>query len=249
MNSLRLEKIKKYVEERNSATIKELKSLFPDISLMTLHRDLDCLERSGVISKFRGGVRSVHHFGDMEFSTRLRDNNDGKLIMAKKAVKLLQPHSSVFLDAGTSNLILAKNIPDININIITTSPPIAIELCKLSTPTVIVCCGTLNRNNLTVSGHNTLEMLKNINIDLAFLGVSGASAEDGFTCGTEADMLVKTLVIKKARTSVIMCGSDKLKSLMPYTFANMNDVDIIISDRPLPEEYTVKANRSGVNII
>ena len=249
MNRIRRERIKEYLDDRNIATIKELRELLPDISLMTLHRDLDALEEQGFLAKYRGGVKLVHQMGDMEFSVRLRDNNPGKMQMAQKALSLIEPYNSVFLDAGTSNLVVAKNLPDINLNVVTTSPGIALELCNLSNPMVTMCCGALNRNNQSVCGQNTLEMLKNINIDIAFIGVSGCSADVGFTCGTEADMLVKKLVIEKARTSVLMCGNEKLKRLMPYTFATMKDVDYVITDTPLSDSYMKAAEENGVIIM
>lgn len=249
MNSIRRERIKEYIDNKDIATIKELQALLPDISLMTLHRDLDVLEQQGVLVKHRGGVRSVHRPGDLEFNVRLRDNNKGKVAMAQKALTLLKTHNCVFLDAGTSNLFVAQSLPDINLSVITTSPGIALEMCRLSNPAVTVCGGTLNRNNQSICGQNTLQMLENINIDIAFIGVSGCSADVGFTCGTEADMLVKKLVIEKARTSVLMCGTEKLKRLMPYTFATMADVDYIISDKPLPEEYVKHAEKHGVILL
>ena len=169
--------------------------------------------------------------------------------MAQKALTLLKKHNCVFLDAGTSNLFVAQSLPDISLGVITTSPGIALELCRLSNPAVTVCGGTLNRNNQSICGQNTLEMLRNINIDIAFIGVSGCSPDVGFTCGTEADMLVKKLVIEKARTSVLMCGAEKLKRLMPYTFATMEDVDYIISDGPLPEEYVRQAEKYKVTLL
>jgi DeoR/GlpR family transcriptional regulator of sugar metabolism len=100
-----------------------------------------------------------------------------------------------------------------------------------------------------VAGYRTLEMLTDINIDMAFIGVSGCSLDAGFTCGTEADSLVKKLVIQKARTSVLMCGTEKLKCLMPYTFATFGDVNYIVCDQPLPEAYETKARESGVIIL
>ena len=51
MNRIRQEKIINYVENKNIATIKELQKLLPDVSLMTIHRDLDALERQGVLAK------------------------------------------------------------------------------------------------------------------------------------------------------------------------------------------------------
>ena len=237
MNRIRQDRIKEYIEEKNVVSIKELQELFPEVSLMTIHRDLDALEAAGAIVKFRGGARSVRFAGDPEFNVRMRDNNSGKVLIARKALELIQPHSSIFLDASTSNLTLARTLPDMNLNIFTTGPSIALELCRLHNPVVTLCCGTINRKNLALSGQNTLEMLEKINIDMAFIGVSGCSVDAGFTCGTEGDMLVKRLVIRKARTSVVMCTQEKLRCLMPYTFATMKDVDYLISDCPMPEPF------------
>ena len=241
MNRIRQDRIKDYIEENNVVTIKQLQELFPDVSLMTIHRDLDVLEATGAVVKFRGGARSVRYAGDPEFNVRMRDNNSGKLLIARKAMELIQPHSSIFLDASTTNLTLARNLPDMNLNIFTTGPSIALELCRLHNPVVTLCCGTINRKNLALSGQNTLEMLEKINIDMAFIGVSGCSVDAGFTCGTEGDMLVKRLVIQKARTSVVMCTQEKLRCLMPYTFATMKDVDYLISDVPMPEPFQAAA--------
>ena len=249
MNRIRQERIKEYIEEKNVVTIKQLQALFPDVSLMTIHRDLDALVEEGAVVKFRGGAKSVRHSGDPEFNVRMRENNAGKLVIAQKALELIQPHTSVFLDASTTNLALARSLPDINLNIFTTGPSIALELCRLHNPVVTLCCGTINRKNLALSGQNTLEMLERINIDQAFIGVSGCSVEAGFTCGTESDMLVKRLVIGKARTSVAMCTKEKLSCLMPYTFAKLQDVDYLISDEPMPEAFVAAAREAGVQLL
>lgn len=249
MYSIRQEQIREYIEQKNVVTIKELQALFPNVSLMTIHRDLDALERSGYAVKFRGGAKSVRLTGDPEFNVRMRENNTGKSAMAAKAMELIQPHSAVFLDASTTNLAIAKSLPDINVNIFTTGPSIALELCRLHNPVVTLCCGTINRKNLAVSGQNTLQMLDSVNIDLAFIGVSGCSVEAGFTCGTEADMLVKRKVIQKARTSVVMCGHEKFSCLMPYTFAALSEVDYLISDAPVPEAVAQAAQQAGVTLL
>ena len=249
MNRLRQTKIKEFIELRNVVTIRELQALLPEVSLMTIHRDLDALEAAGTVVKFRGGARSVRYAGDPEFNVRMRENNTGKLLMARKAMELIQPHSSIFLDASTTNLALARNLPDINLNVFTTGPSIALELCRLHNPVVTMCCGRIYRKNMAVSGQNTMEMLEKINIDLAFIGVSGCSVEAGFTCGTESDMLVKRLVIQKARTSVVMCSQEKLRCLMPYTFANLSDVDYLISDGSLPETFRQAAAEAGITVI
>ena len=249
MYSVRQEQMKQYIESQNVVTIKALQQLFPDVSLMTIHRDLDALVRQGIVVKFRGGARSVRYSSDPEFNVRMRENNMGKVQIAKKALELIQPNTAIFLDASTTNLALAKILPDINLNIITTGPSIALELCRLHNPVVTLCCGTINRKNLALSGQNTLEMLDKINIDMAFIGVSGCSVEAGFTCGTEGDMLVKHKMIQKARTSVVMCCKEKFSCLMPYTFASLDEVDWMITDAPVPESFQKAAKEAGMKII
>lgn len=249
MNVFRQDRIKEYVEKKGVATIKEVQMLFPDVSLMTIHRDLNALEEHGVITKHRGMVKFARFLDDVDFGVRMEENTPGKLSMVKKAIPLLQPHSSVFLDAGTSNLFLAKNLPDISLNVVTTSPGIAMELCKLHNPIVTLLCGTMNRRNLSVSGQNTIEMLKKINIDIAFIGVSGYSEKAGFTCGTEWDMLLKRTAIEKARVTVMMCGKEKLDRLMPYTFGDISDADYFITDDKVAESVVHQAQKAGTIVL
>ena len=249
MHQIRQEKIRNFIEQNGTATIRQLQELCPEVSLMTIHRDLDFLEQCGVLVKVRGGAKSVRHAGDPGFEERSRENIVGKTAIARKALQLIQPGTSVFLDASTTNLTLARNMPDINLRVFTTGPNIALELCRLHEPTITLCCGTINRKNMALSGQNTLEMLEKINIDLSLIGVSGCSSDAGFTCGTEGDMLVKRLVIRKARTVVMLCDHAKFSRLMPYTFADFKDVDYLISDKPLPESIRKAAEAAGVKIL
>ena len=92
-------------------------------------------------------------------------------------------------------------------------------------------------------------MLDKINIDMAFIGVSGCSAEAGFTCGTEGDMLVKRKMIGKARTSVVMCSKEKFSCLMPYTFANLSEVNYMITDGSLPDNFRIAADEAGLTVL
>lgn len=249
MNAIRQALICDYIEEKGHATMRELLKLCPEVSHMTIHRDLDALEKAGAIVRIRGGARAVRHTGDPGFEVRMRENTPAKEAIAEKALQLIHAGSSVFLDASTSNLALARSLPDISLHIFTTGPNIGLELCRLSNPVVTFCCGTINRKNLALSGQNTLDMLEKINIDLAFIGVSGCSVESGFTCGTESEMLVKRLVIQKARTSVVLCDASKFSRLMPYTFARLADVDCMISDAPLPPAFAQAAQAAGITVL
>lgn len=249
MNTIRQEKIREYIEKNNVVTTKQLQELCPEVSFMTIHRDLDVLEQQGVVVRVRGGAKAVRHAGDIGFDERLRENTAGKMAIARKAASLVRPSGTVFLDASTTTLMLARQLPDTSLNLFTTGPGIALELCRLSNPVVTLCCGTINRKNLALSGQNTLEMLEKINIDVAFIGVSGCSVDAGFTCGTESDMLVKRMVIRKARTSVLLCDKTKFSRLMPYTFATLADVDCVITDGEPPAAFAAAVQAAGVELL
>lgn len=169
--------------------------------------------------------------------------------MAKKALKLIEPGSAIFMDAGTSSIVLAQTLPDMDLNIFTTAPNVAIELSRLSAPTIHMCCGTLNRLNQAVSGQSTLQMLQGINIALAFIGVSGYTDQGGFTCGKEDEMLVKRLMVERAGKKVILMDSSKCGKILPYTFGNVEDVDYIITDGEIPEGLRKRAEKAGVEIL
>ena len=59
MNHVRQELILNFIERHNVVTIKQLQQLCPDVSLMTIHRDLQALEDRGAVVKVRGGARSI----------------------------------------------------------------------------------------------------------------------------------------------------------------------------------------------
>lgn len=251
MNQIRKESMGKYIQEKGAVTVKEISALFPDVSLMTIHRDLEKLEEEGLIVRTRGGAMPASQSNGTEakLETRMQTNVRAKRQMAKKALALIDEGSAVFFDAGTSNMALVQALPDIDLNIFTTGPNIAMELSRLTNPTIHMCGGTLNRSNQAVSGVSTIAMLEDINIATAFIGVSGYTPEGGFTCGKEEEMLVKRLVMRKAARKVILMDSSKCGKILPYTFGNVEDADYVVSDGELPEEFVRQANEAGVRIL
>ena len=119
-NSIRQNNICAFIEENQYVTMKQLQALCPDVSLMTIHRDLDALVLDGRVIKLRGGARAVRQSIDPGFEERMQENNTGKMVMARKALGLIHPGMTIFLDASTTNLFLARILPDIHINIFTT---------------------------------------------------------------------------------------------------------------------------------
>ena len=252
MNQIRRQNIAEYINDKGAASVKELNALFPEVSTMTIHRDLEKLEQDGIIIRTRGGAISGKRqlsASESNLEARLKTNPEAKIIMAKKAITLLTEGSSIFIDAGTSTLAFARELPDINLNIFTTAPNIAVELSRLSHPNIYMCGGTLNRTNQAVSGPATMQMLEGINIAMAFIGVSGYSMDVGFTCGKEEEMQVKQLIMIKSFKNVVLMDDSKYGQILPFTFANINEADYVISNGQLPKEFLELAEEVGTMVL
>lgn len=249
LKSIRCDLICKYIEERGFAKTGEICALFPELSAMTIHRDLDFLEEKGLIVRMRGGAKMASRSIEPRFDARELENSEPKHVIAAKAVGLVKPGMTVFIDAGTTMMALAKAFPDIQVNVFTTGPNIALELMKLKKPVISVCGGYLNRANLSLSGASTIDMLRKINIDLAFIGVSGFGIDNGFTGGRENEAAVKSLAISRAKMSVALMDKTKFKRVLPFTFAKLGDFSYVITNGTLSSDFMIAARNSGVVVL
>lgn len=252
MLSQRREQIRELLTTRPFVGLEELQALFPSVSTMTLRRDIDYLERCGDAIKVRGGARSMKFITtSMEdnFASRMHANPATKERLAAAALPLIETGRSIFLDSGTTMMYLAQKLPDARLTVTTTGPNIALELVKKSQPIVNIVGGMLNRDNITVCGNQAQRFLEDINIDIAFLVPSGASAENGLTCGNFIECDTKRLVVQKAHRNVLLLESAKLDRSLPYTFAKFEEMDVIITDAPLPMALAERAARADVKII
>ena len=248
----RISKIKKYIEENGKVTLSELEVMFPNISSMTLRRDLEKLEQLGDVVRTRGGAKSIIHLSRIKeelYSTRASESILEKNTIAKKALSLIQEGRSIFLDSGTTTMYLSQLITNQKLFISTSAPNIALECVKNPNASVYIIGGNLNRDNLSLSGVNALDFFKNINIDIAFMAASGFTGQNGFTCGNYNECEIKRHVVSKASKVVMLMDSSKIGKSMPFSFAKFSDIDVIISDEKASDEFLNEAKKYKVGVI
>ena len=186
MGNTRREIIQGMLSEQPFVSLKELSARFPELSSMTLRRDIEYFESQGECIKVRGGARSMKFITtslEESFNLRLHANSAAKEAIAQRAAEMIEPGRSIFLDSGTTILKLVNTIDDERLTITTSGPNVALELLKKNMPIVNIVGGMINRDNISVSGTQAIRYMEDINIDIAFLTPSGLTAENGFTCG------------------------------------------------------------------
>ena len=106
--------------------------------------------------------------------------------------------------------------------------------------------GVLSRTNLALSGVQSFEMVKNFNIDIAFVVPSAFSIESGFSCGNQGECELKRAIIKKARRRILLIDSGKFDKNLPFTFAKLSEVDLVLTDREPDGKFLEEFEKRGV---
>lgn len=249
--SSRREVIRTLLGTKPFISLEELTAAFPEVSQMTLRRDIEYFEKQGEAIKVRGGARSMKFITtSMEdaFSKRLHENVMTKENLAIEAVKMIETGRSIFLDSGTTMLTLAALLPDERFTVTTTGPNVALEIIKKRKPMVNIVGGMLNRDNISVVGNSALEFIDSINIDIAFIVPSGVSA-DGLTGGNYTECEIKKKIIEKAHKVVVLMNLSKMNKVLPYNVCPLEDIDVLITDRLLPPDMAQRLKNAKTEII
>lgn len=253
VNNERLHQILQMIEQKGEVQLQQLKEFFPEVSVMTLRRDLTSLENDGHLIRTHGGAVSTKKLSAVSgeedaYSRRAAENIEAKIIIAEKAVSMVEKGRSIYFDAGSTIMCLSRILPDDSYSIVTSGANIALELVKKQRPSVVTLGGLVNRNTLSMSGPNAISLLDTINIDIAFMSASGFSVDSGFTISNVYECEIKRKVVNRAKKVVLLMDTGKIGKSMPFTYASLEDIDIWVSEKPLTPEIEAKAKKCGVKI-
>lgn len=239
MKRERIDRIADLLDKRGKLTLEQLTEAFPDVSQMTLRRDLVMLEQQERIIRVRGGamsVKEVQKVSGEAYAKKTAIHTDEKIQIARKAASLIEENTSLFMDGGTTSMALAKELPDVPLHVFTNGLAVAVELAKKKNFDVTIFGGQVLKDNLSTVSAAARLYFENTNFELAVMSSSAFTPESGFSCGSqiEADFLQE--MQKKAKAVYILLDSSKIGKIMPHTFARMEDIDVLITDSSFPEE-------------
>ena len=130
---LRRARILERVQREGGASLADLASEHA-VSPVTVHRDLELLSDQGLLERVRGGARSLPDTRpplEAGWNTRVRRAAREKDAIALKARALVEDGSTIFIDASTTGIALARALelrPPTALTLVTNSPAIALGL-------------------------------------------------------------------------------------------------------------------------
>lgn len=238
------------INARGTVSFRELKAEFPQVSEMTLRTDLKALDEEKRIVRVHGGAKAVTTVlgnDDQLFLREVRKVRE-KEALVEKAIDLIRPNTTIFLDSGSTTTMLANELPDIPMIVFTTSLTVAMGLSRLEQPEIFVVGGALNRNSRSMYGQTTIEQLGRVRFDQAFLGVTGVDAK-GFNSGHAEENALKRFMVSSANEVVLLMDSSKVGKSSTFTFCTPENVDVIVSDGALPESFRERMTEAGILVL
>ncbi|MEY9904804.1 DeoR family fructose operon transcriptional repressor [Catenulispora sp. MAP12-49] len=250
-----------YAEERQQAILRKARadsrvdvvSLAEELTVTTetIRRDLTVLERAGVVRRVHGGAIPVERLG-FEPALAARDSvmTAEKERIAKAALAELPAEGSVIIDAGTTTGRLVDLLPsDRELTAIVNSPSLAATLATRPNLTVLMLGGRVRARTLAAVDDWALSQLAHLYVDVAFVATNGVSVKHGLTTPDVAESAVKKAMVAAARRTVLLCDHTKVGNDCMARFAELDDIDVVITDTGLDEETAESFTRAGTRVV
>ena len=168
------------------------------------------------------------------------------------AVSLLRPGDVIVLDSGTTAGMMPEMIPDdLPLTVICYSYYIVSKLCDKPNIRLILAGGYYHRNTRIFSSEEGIRFMKRLRAQKVFLCASGIHADMGLTCTDQYIGDLKKAAISMSLEKILITDSTKFGKVDPGFFAAIEDMDRIITDSGISEEWTdlIRAKRIQLDIV
>ena len=224
------------LDENPILTVEDLARRFA-VSPQTIRRDFQDLEQRGLLTRRYGGAvaRSADTHGPLSregaFSAREGDRLPQKEAIARCALALVAPGSTVMFDASTTVLALARLLPlDIDLTAIVNALPVAMELGRRPHVATTTLGGMLRHTSLSCGGPIAEATLRRLFADTAFISARGLSLGRGLTEANPAEAALKEIMLANATRVVALVDSSKLGQTALTLFAPLERIDTLVTD-------------------
>lgn len=259
---VRRREILEILKEQDHIDLSELSKQF-DVSYMTIHRDIEYLEKNGEVSRVYGGVVRADEEGEAQFQPqpqpqsqtnfqsvdltieeRFHINLESKAAIAKKACSFIEDGDVIGMDAGTTILHMCGYLNHRNITVVTNSISVALQFSTSQTVNVILLGGNLRKASLTMIGPLVQQQEKFINLNKCFISSKALSFEEGLTDVTMEEPEAKKSLIRRSKEVFVLADHTKVNEVSSYMVCGHESISHIITDS---EEIMTKEQMECLN--
>lgn len=222
-----------------------------DVSIETIRRDLDQLEKQGLIKKIYGGaeLKIRQHVWASPLQKRIETFHDSKAAIAAHAATYVPEKCTVALDAGTTTLELCSHLNEKkDLIILASDVHSAAELIVPKTNRVYMMGGFLSPDG-TSSGTFAKEFFNYISgIDVFLFSTDGADPEEGLSTDEAGINDLKKRYLKNSQMRIAMIDHSKFQKKAFYKMCPFSEIDVLITDSLTPDDIVESIRRRGTKV-
>lgn len=243
--------IEQIITDEKSVLVVELAKRF-DVTPETIRADLLKLEKQGILVRTYGGATLAGASGsELGFIERDTVNADVKQKIGQRAAQLIRNGDTIFLDASTSALYLARNIKEKKgLTVITNAACVMSELADCENIKLVCTGGQYSAKNMSYSGRYAENMIRqNFAANKFFFSCRGVTLSRGLVDSTEDDAEIKRVMLECSDSAVFLCDHYKLGKMGIPVIAPLSKLDKFITDVRLDSEWSEALENMDVNVI
>ncbi len=243
MVSDRRSKILEHVIANERVDVNVLAEMF-GVSQVTVRKDLDHLERSGLIVREHGYAVAI---APDNLRSRLAFHHEIKRRIAAAAAELVPNGSTVMIESGSCCALLADEVARTRrgVTIITNSAFIA-DFVRGGQAAVILLGGDYQPESQVTVGPLVEQCLEGFHVDRVFVGVDGYTERSGFTGRNHLRAAVVKQMATRASDVVVLTESLKFSRQGAVPLLPANRVTRVITDADL--DATMAGHLEGAGV-
>ncbi len=234
--------------DAGSASVDDLAARF-GVSRMTVHRDLDDLEQSGLLRKVRGGasIQSSSKF-ESDFRYRERQAAEEKRRIAAAASRRIEPGQTIMVDDGSTANAIAEFLPGRQpLTVITSNLAVINELAGKPGIDLIALGGRYHRTFHGFFGLVAEEALRGLRADIAFVSTSAIQGASAYHQDEEV-VHYKRLMIRAAERRFLLADHRKFGRSALHFLADLTAFDAVLTGAALPAEASAPLEEAGIEL-
>ena len=213
----------------------------------TIRRDLQELAQDDKLIKVHGGAlsKSFHTAFDRKMVYNLED----KHIIAQKTAALVQSGMYILTSGGTSILEFAKSLDSkLNATFFTCSLNAAIEFAHHPSIEVVMIGDKVSKDSMLTTGASAVQTIESIQADLCILGINSLDTQFGLSENDWEVVQIKKAMIKASKKTICIGISEKLNSQQKIKVANLDEIDILITELDPNDPTLLPFKHKGLTI-
>ncbi len=233
----RLDLIRSHLYASGFSTIQDIADAV-GASLATVRRDLQILQDLGAVDRVHGGASIAEGSSvELAFQEREKRQLSAKRAIANLAYEQLSPRTTIFLDAGTTVLQLAKliRINPIQLRIFTNGLIVAQEFMNIPNLEVVLLGGQLRSENASLVGPQAEAMLEMVWFDQLFLGASAISGDGALYSVDSAEASLNRRMLARSANRFVLADSSKIGTMATYKVAPLENAKLITDSNLSPQ--------------